>query len=480
MKTIEDLPLLSGRGLDGHAAEFRRVRAELFVRLHRELGDIGKLRLFHIECVSVASPELVREVLVENARAFQKSIATRMAFYPLAGRGLFTSEGDLWRRQRKLMAPLFLPAAVRGYAATMNEVIARHLDGWRDGDVIDAGREMTRITMAVVGKILFDADTFDDADELGAAVGVMFGYLADQGGSPALIARALAGAQLLELGELPPWADRLRDGAIDALSRPFPWPTERRRALFAAIRLLDRKVQEMIDDRRRSPAGRDDLLTRLLQTRDEDDGSVMTDRQVRDEAVTLFVAGHETTATSTTWTLHFLSRHPDVYRRWKQEVAGLGGRPATADDAAHLVTTTGAFKEAMRLYPPAFLLDRVSAEEVRIGGHRFPRATTFFVSPYAVHRRPHLWPDPERFDPSRFTPEAEASRPRFAWIPFGAGPRVCIGATFATLEAQLLLAQIAQRFDLEPVDQAPLGPSFLTALRPARPVMLRIRSAKRG
>lgn len=475
MRSHEDIPVLSSRSFDGHASEFRRVRAELFVRVHRELGDVGKIRFFHVPCVCLGSPELVHDLFVEKARSFQKSLALRMSFYPLAGKGLFTAEGDLWRRQRKLMAPLFSPAAVRGYAGVMNEVIDRYLDTWRDGDVIDANREMTRITMAVVGKILFDSDTFDDADELGAAIQTMFGYLTDQGASLALIARATAGVQLLELGALPAWADHLRERAIDKLSEPFPWPTPSRRALFAAIRTLDRKVQEMIDDRRRAGVERNDLLTRLLRARDEDDGSVMTDRQVRDEAVTLFVAGHETTATSTTWTLYFLSRHPDAYRRYRQEVAGLGGKVASADDAEHLTYTTGAFKEAMRLYPPAFVIDRVAMEDVQIGDHEFPRHTTFFVCPYALHRRPHLWPDPERFDPERFSPEAEARRPRFSWIPFGAGPRVCIGAGFATLEAQLLLARIAQRFELEPADAEPIGPSYSTALRPSRPVLLRLK-----
>lgn len=475
MKSIQDIPLLSRPGGEGHAAEFRRTRGDMFVRLHRELGDIGKIRLFTIPCVSLGSPELLHDLFVERAKSFQKSLALRMAFFPLAGKGLFTSEGDLWKQQRKLISPLFVPAAVRGYAPMMNDVIARHLDRWRDGDVIDAGREMIRITMAVVGKVLFDADSFDDADEVGAAIQVLFAYLADQGGSLALVARATAGVQLLELGQLPPWADRLRDRAIEGLSQPFPWPTAERRRLFAAVATLDRKVQEMIDERRRATTDRNDLLTRLLRARDDDDGTVMTDRQVRDEAVTLFVAGHETTATSTTWTLHFLSRHPEIYRKWKQETAGLGGRVPTADDAAQLTYTTSAFKEAMRLYPPAFLLDRVSMEEVQLGDHLFPRFTTFFACPYALHRRPHLWPDPERFDPDRFTPEAEARRPRFSWIPFGAGPRVCIGQGFATLEAQLLLAQIAQRFEFEPLDRAPVAPSFMSALRPARPVMLRLK-----
>lgn len=472
--------MLSGQRFDGHANEFRRTRGHFFLRMQAENGGISRLRFFNVEGLSVADPELLHDVFVERARAFEKSLALKMAFYPLAGKGLFTSEGDLWKRQRKLMAPLFSPAAVRGYADTMNAVISRYLDTWRDGEVIDAGREMTRITMAVVGKILFDSDTFDDADELGAAIQVMFHHLTDQGGSLALILRATAGVQLLELGQLPPWADKLRSDTIDWLSRPLPFPTAGRRRLFSAVATLDRKMKEMIDERRRSGGDRNDLLTRLLRARDEDDGKVMTDRQVRDEAITLFVAGHETTATSTTWALHFLSRNPEVYRRWKEEVAGLEGRAPSADDAARLVYTTGIFKEALRLYPPAFILDRVPQEDVKVGDYHVPRHTVIFVCPYSMHRRPELWPDPERFDPGRFTPENEAKRHRLAWLPFGAGPRVCIGASFAAQEAQILLAQIAQRFELEAVDRDPVGVSFLTALHPDRPVRLRVKRVTPG
>jgi len=477
MKTVADLPAPPHEGFSGHALAFRRERGELFVRAQRTAGDIGRIRFFNIDLVTLNAPELIRQVMVEQASVFPKSLALRMAFFPLAGKGLFTSEGDLWKRQRKLMSPMFHPAVVRGYAETMSAVIARYLDGWKDGDVLDMGREMTRITMAVVGKVLFDAETFDDADELGAAIRVMFHYVADLGGSPVLIARATLALKLLDLGALPARAEALRARAIEQLSMPLRLPTPRSRRLYAAIATLDDKVRRMIDERRRVGSDRPDLLSRLLAARDEDDGSVMTDRQVRDEAVTLFVAGHETTATSTTWALYFLSRDREVYRRWKDEAAALGGRVPTADDAPRLPYALGIFKEALRLYPPAFLLDRVATEDVEVGGYLIPRRTPVFVCPYALHRQPALWPEPERFDPDRFTPQAEAARPRLAWLPFGAGPRVCIGAQFASLEAQLLLAQIAQRFDLEPVGDEPILPDFDKTLRPAKPVMVRVRRA---
>jgi cytochrome P450 len=290
-----------------------------------------------------------------------------------------------------------------------------------------------------------------------------------------IVARALAAGLLSEIPGLPPAADRIRSAVIDKLGTPIPWPIASRRRVINAVKALDGMVHRTIAERRRSGQKRDDVLSRLLLARDEDDGSFMTDRQVRDEIVTLFVAGHETTATGMTWSLYFLSRGPEAYRRWHEEVGALGGRTPTAEDSARLEYTRGAFKEAVRLYPPAFAFDRVAAEDVEIGGVLVPRTTGIIISPYAVHRREATWPDPERFDPARFSAAAEAQRPRAAYLPFGIGPRVCIGASFAQLEAELLLAQIAQRFELEAVDSEVIGPDFTTALRPDKPVRLRVR-----
>jgi cytochrome P450 len=476
MRALSDVPALPSTGLlSGNANEFRRERGDFFVRMHDTVGDVGVLRIFRFPVLSIVSPELLHEVFVEKARSFEKTLALRIAFYPLAGNGLFTAEGELWRAQRRRMAPLFHPTAVRGYGDAMSEVVDRCLSTWRDGQVIDAGKEMTKITMAVVGKVLFGVDTLDETDEMGAAITVMFNYLADEGGSFSLTSRtALLGA-LQGIPSLPPWADRARDRFREFVMSPHRWPLPGMRKLASAIDTLDRHIAGMIDERRRSQVQKDDVLSRILSAQDED-GSRMTDRQARDEAVTLFVAGHETTATSTTWSLYFLSRNPDVYRRHKAEVARLEGS-LSADDAPRLPYTIGVFKEALRLYPPAFVLDRISVEDVTLGDIHVPKQTTLLISPYALHRRPSLWPDPLRFEPDRYLPEAEAQRPRMAWLPFGAGPRVCIGAQFATQEAMLVLARIAQRFHLEAVDKEPIGPSYSTALRPERPVMLRVHKA---
>jgi cytochrome P450 len=475
MKNIDDLPMLSGSTWTGHAAEFRRGPTDIFVRAQKEVGEIGAFKLFNFPAVMVFGPDLVHELLVEKQKKLFKSLAIKIMFYPMAGRGLFTADGDLWRRQRKLIAPLFQPQAIRSYATMMNDVITRCLNTWKEGDVIDAGREMTRITMGVAAKTLFDADTLDESDDISDAIHAMFNYITDQTASVSVTARAILAGTLLEAIDLPPSIAKIRDGVVDVLHHALPIPSPERLRLFKGLRLLDDRIQRMTDERRRTGTNRDDLLSRLLTARDEDDGSFMTDRQVRDEAMTLFIAGHETTATSTTWSLYFLSRNPDAYRRWQDELAALGGQPLSPDNTSKLPWTRGVFREALRFYPPAFAVDRVAMEEVEIGGYSFPRLTPFVVPIHAIHRNPALWPDPECFDPGRFAPELEAKRSRTAYLPFGIGPRVCIGATFAELEALLLLGQIAQRFEFEPVDTAHVGPDLRTALRPDKPILLRIK-----
>lgn len=480
MKTIADLPLLSGRTWNGHAAEFQANPMALVLRAQKEFaeighGDIGRIQFFNFPAPVLFSPELIQEALVENAKHISKSLALKVMFYPMAGKGLFTSDGDAWKRQRKLMAPLFQPAAIRSYAATMTDVITRCLDRWKDGEVIDANREMTRIAMGVAAKTLFDANTLDESEDISDAIHAMFHYITDQTGSLSVTVRAMLAGTLLTKTDLSPSMSKLRDRVVETLHEPVPWPTPERLRLFRGLRLLNGRIQRITDERRRSGIQRDDLLSRLLAARDEDDGSFMTDRQVRDEAMTLFVAGHETTATSTTWALYFLSRNPEIYRRWKEEVAGLGTEKPSPDNTNKLPWTRGIFREALRLYPPVFAFDRITIEETKIGEYVFPPFTPLLFPNVAVHRNPDLWPDPERFDPGRFTPELESKRPRCAFLAFGAGPRFCIGAMFAELEALLIFAQIAQRFEFEPVDTMPVGPDMRTALRPGKPIRLRVR-----
>jgi cytochrome P450 len=477
-KTFKQIPLLSGTTFTGHAAEFRSRRLSLFVRAALEVGDIGVIRFFNKTALVVSSPELLHEMLVEKAKSFGKSAGIRTVLYPFAGEGLFTSGGDLWKRQRKLMAPLFQPSYMARYAEGMSESITRGIDAWREGEVIEVGKEMTRITMGVVGKALFDLDTFGEADELGGEIAALLEYISASAATLGLMVNMTLVEELERLeGRVPPALEKARGYLLDRLRNISPLPTPGPTRARAAQRRLEAMVSRMIQERRAAGLSRQDLLTKLLAARDEDDGQTMTDKQVRDEVLTLFLAGHETTAVAATWAFYLLSRHPEVERRYREEVAALGDRPPRFEDLPRLPYTLRIFKEALRLYPSAALLDRVALSDVEIGGYLLPKGTILFFSPFAIHRRPDLWPNPERFDPDRFLPEAEAARPRLAYLPFGAGPRVCIGSHFALIEGQLILAHIARRASLTPVSGDLLEPGLSTTLRPDKPLFMRVHLA---
>jgi cytochrome P450 len=254
------------------------------------------------------------------------------------------------------------------------------------------------------------------------------------------------------------------------------WPTRRNRELRKAIAVLDARVQRMIDERRAAANPNPDLLTHLLRARD-DDGSRMDDKQLRDEILTLFIAGHETTANGLAWAIYLLARHPEVYARVRAAVDALDGRAPTLADLDRLELLTRVFKEALRMYPPVYLFARMSIADVTIGGYAVPKNTVFLISPWALQHRPDLWPDPDRFDPDRFLPQAEAGRPRDAWIPFSDGPRVCIGMHFAMIEAPLVLATLLQRADFElAADAQIVGTHDAATLRPKGGVPMRIKA----
>jgi cytochrome P450 len=482
---IQDLPRISGATpFVGHARDFQVDRFGFLLRGAREAPGGARMHFFGTDALFVSSPDAAHEVFVEKARAFEKTPALRTVLYPLAGEGLFTSEESLWRRQRKLMAPLFQPAAIAQYIGVVRDVVTRAADRWHDGSAIDLGREMTRITMGVVGKALFDADAFDDADALGDALTVALEWTNEHLGSPWLaLQMAVRNAVEEGRGRVPARFEPYRSALADTLRAPVLLPGSRGPRLRGAIARLDATIQRMIDERRAAGLSRDDFLTRLLRARDEDDGGTMSDRQVRDEAVTLFVAGHETTATALTWAFYLLSRHPQVWAKLLAEANALGPSPDYRDPS-RLAYAVRVFKETMRLYPPVYILGRRALEDTTIacsvgGGARdceVPRGTIVFVSPYAVQRRADVYPDPERFDPDRFAPEAEASRPRSAYLPFGAGPRVCIGNHFALMEGPIILSALARRLSFE-IPKGPLvEPGIFATLRPRTPIVATVRT----
>ncbi len=464
------MPVLSGaRAISGHMTALRTDRMG-FVR---RIGEDGhrQARLvtpFAHACV-ITDPAILQEVMVDAARSFEKADMTRWTLYPLAGEGLFTSRGDLWRRQRRLMAPLFVPSRLERYAEDMVACTERDLDGWaasgwRDGGTLEVARETTRITMSIAGKTLFDADTFGESDSIGAALTVALEWTSHHAGSPLAIAHILAGRAVRQLAHRASGAlGRRLQQVGERLEGPLLVPGREGRELRAAVALLDARVQRMIEDRRASAGTREDLLSKLLSARDED-GDRMTDKQVRDEVLTLFVAGHETTANGLAWTLDLLARHPAWAAKVRAEVDAVGPRPTLAD-LPRLGLVARVFKEALRLYPPVYVFSRQATEEVVIGGYTLPSGTVVLICPWAIHRRPDVWPDAERFDPDRFLPGNEARRHKLAWLPFGAGPRVCIGNHFAMMEAQLVLATLLHRARFEAL--GPVAPDPHATLRPA-------------
>jgi len=435
--SIEELPLM------GSIHAYNRDRLGFLLALARSHGDASLFHFGPFPLVFFNSAELLRAVLVTHACDFDTGVVRRNAFGPIIGNGLFVSEGELHRRQRKAMAPAFQPRHIQGYADTMVAYGERAQAAWDDGAVIAVNREMIHVTMSVIGKVLLDADVFTEADELGAAISVALDHI---------------------------------NYAISRLAPvPLSWPLPRHYRTKRARALLRARIQEMIAERRARETERDDFLSILLRTRDED-GRPMSDEQVRDEAITFFGAGHETTATGLTWAWYLLAQHPHVYRRMQAEVDdALHGRPPTYEDLARLPYTLQVFKEVLRLYPPAYALSRVALHDVAIEGYRIPKNMTVLMSPYALHRRADYFPNPSHFDPDRFAPEREAALPRGAYLPFGDGPRVCIGNHFALMEGHLLLATLAQRVTFDLVAGQCVVPNPQVTTRPRGDIQMVVR-----
>jgi cytochrome P450 len=436
-------PRLKGEFLLGNLREFRRDRLALFTRCARGPDPVVAVRLGHIPGVVLCHPDAIEQVLVTQSRNFIKHFLLRQNRL-LLGNGLLTSEGDFWLRQRRLIQPAFVRQRVLGYADVMVAYAERLLAGWGDGETRDLHVEMTRLTLGIAAKTLFDADVAGDAPEVGAALAV-----------------ALARYER-------------RIGGIYPVPHWLPTPGNRR--LLRAVARLDEIVYRFIRQRRHSRAERDDLLSLLLHARDEDDGSRMTDRQLRDEAMTLFLAGHETTALALTWAGYLLALHPEVHDQLLGELgAVLGGRAPTAADLPRLTYTEHVVLEAMRLYPPVYAFGREALHDCEVMGYAIPARTTVFMSQWAMHRDPRWFEAPEKFDPGRWADGLAARLPKFAYFPFGGGPRLCIGNTFAMMEAVLVLATVAQRFRFAPVPGQEVVPWPSMTLRPKHGIQVVLR-----
>jgi cytochrome P450 len=416
-----------------HVLAFSRDMLGFLCRLRDEYGDVVAFRLGPERAVLLSHPEHIHEVLVTQHRAFMKGRRGDVSKQFL-GEGLLNSEGALHQRQRHLMQPAFHRQRLAQYATVMTTYAARLRQSWQEGDTLDITPTMMRVSLAIASKTLLDADVEDEATDIGRAI-----------------------TTLLRL------TPRLTF-PLAPLLRKLPLPSQIQ--LRRAQHYLDTLIYRLIDERRATGGETGDVLSILLCAQ-ADDGSPMSTRQVHDEALTLLLAGHETTALALSWTWYLLAQHPDVDAAMQAELQTvLGGRLPTAADLPQLHYTRMVLSEALRLYPPAWLMTRRAREEVQIGAYRFPQGTFFLISPYITHRDPRSFADPEAFVPARWATTADAVPSRMAYFPFGGGPRQCLGEGFAWMEGLLVLTTLAQTWRMRLVPGHPVEPVALVTLRP--------------
>jgi cytochrome P450 len=412
------------------------------MRLAREYGDAVSFRCGPIRFYQFAHPDQFQEVLVAKAKKFHKPRRLKQVLGRWDGEGLVLSDGELWIRQRRLVQQAFQPRRISGYAADMTRITGQMLDRWRGRREVDIVDELHRTTLDIVCKTLFGVDV-DDHTQIRETV------------------QALQDAAIVEMGRLVPLPDWL--------------PLASKRRLRGAIEYMQRLLNGIIERRRATREDVGDLLSMLLLSVDEEgDGRGMSDQQARDETMTLLLAGHETTATSLVWACYLLAMNPEIQERAAEEVAEvLGDRQASAQDVPRLAAVDRALKEAMRLYPAVYFTSREAVEEVQIGGWRISPGSQVHLLLYAAYHDRRWFDDPEEFRPERFAPGCEERLPQCAYIPFGAGPRVCIGRGMATMEATLVLAGILQRYRLSLAPgQGPVEMVAQISLHPRGPVRL--------
>jgi cytochrome P450 len=438
---LRAVPRFRTRLPGGGLFAFRRDPLSFLRKLALKHGDVVRFHLGTQEAVLLNDPDLIRDVLVIHDRRFSKGPGLRVA-ERLLGQGLLTSEGAHHTRQRRLAQPAFHRHRLGAYARAMTDYSLEWQTGWQDGGVIDLAEEMRGLTLRIAAKTLFDTEVAEEIDE---------------------ISEALTESLRLYRWATLPFAGRL-EPFLPALTRRFNRARTR----------LDATVNRMIAERRASGEDRGDLLSLLMLARDvEEDGGQMTDLQLRDEAMTLLLAGHETTANALAWTWFLLSRNPEAETRLHAEVDQvLDGRPPGLDDVPRLVYTRRVFSEAMRCYPPAWIIVRRAVEECPLGPLTLPSGTLVLASQWVTHHDARHYPEPFRFEPERWAPQAVSNRPRFAYYPFGGGSRLCIGEQFAWMEGILVLAALASSWRFRLVPGHPVVPQPLITLRPKHGVRM--------
>ena len=414
-----------------------------FIERCRDYGDVVRMRFLYLTAHFIYHPDHIEYVLATNARNFIKSRSLRSPFFQrLVGNGLITSEREEWKRQRRLAQPAFHRQRINAYGDVMVEYASRMISVWNKNEVRDIHRDMMRLTLEIVVKTLFNADVSRDADKVGRILSQMV--------------KPFAAQATLK------WI----------FDNRLPTPTHRR--FNAAAREIDDIVYRIIAERRSNSFDQGDLLSMLLAAHDED-GSGMTDRQLRDEVMTLFLAGHETTALTLSWAWYLLAQHPEIEQNFHAELDEvLGDKQPTVADLPRLKYTEKIAKESMRLYPPAYGVGREAIEECELGGYRIPAKSQVFMFQWAVQRDPRFFAEPDRFYPERWTDDFSNALPKYAYFPFGGGPRACIGNYFAMMEVVLLLATIGRRFKLSLVPNQSVQILPAMSLRPKDGIPLRV------
>jgi len=448
---VQEAPRITFPPVEGAPALARWMgiapRFDVMATLAR--GPVCYTRVLGKRVYFVNDAEYVKRILLDNLANYPKSATYRNNLRPFLGDGMLISEGEFWKRQRRLAQPAFHLRRLKALAATMSGAAARMARDWQHGKVVDLMPLMNAVTMEIVAKTLFGADVSRDIGAVGEAMNV--------------------------LGEE---TGRIRPMAFFDLPEFITRPRSRRFA--AAVATLDAIVNRMVAQRRaeveRGAAPQDDLLQMLLEARDEESGQGMTDRQLRDELVTLFLAGHETTSISLTWTFHLLAQNPAAEAKLQAEVdAVLGENAAPAfEDLERLPYARMVAEESMRLYPPAYVFSRRAAGDDLLGPWRIPGGAHIIISPYALHRRPDYWSEPDVFRPERFAADAPAGRPKHAYIPFGGGPRICIGNSFAMMEHAIVLAAAVRRWRLESIPSHEVRTEPRITLRPRGGLPMRV------
>jgi len=440
-------PGVSGLALFRMMPKFKRNTLQTFVDLARQHGDLVCFRGLWTSFMLI-DPQHVEYVLQMNSRNYRKG-KNYKELAAATGNGLFVSEGDVWRRQRRLAQPAFHRQKIASFAKIMTDSCEAMLERWQPlaerGATVEVDAEMLRLTLGIVGKALFSRDLSDESDTMNQSFEIIRKHTTKR--------------------------------IMSILKFPASFPTAQNRRFRQAVANAEQVVYDLIAERRHG-AGNDDLLSLLMAARDEETGEGLSDQELRDQALTIIGAGYETTTQALAWTWYLLAKHPEIENKLHAEIEHvLRGRTPTFEDLPNLKYTLMVFQEAMRLYPPIWMLTRAAIEADEIGGYRVPANSEILLLPYITHRHPKYWEQPEDFNPEHFTPEKVAARPRFAYFPFGAGARQCIGNNFALMEAQLIIATVAQKYLLRLADEQTIKPETSVTLRPSRRLKMTLHQA---